>query len=755
MSKKLLLVESPTKAKTIQKFVDRDTIVRSTFGHVRDLPKSNLGIEVEQNFEPKYIIPKKAAPVVKELKALSQKAEAIYLATDPDREGEAIAWHIIEALNLDKKNKPETYRITFHEITSKAIQKALDHPTALNVDLVDAQQARRVLDRLVGYELSPLLWKKIYRGLSAGRVQSAALRLVVDREEEIKKFVTQEYWSLWATFETKNKDTFLAKLEKIEGKTLDKYPTEKLIKQVAETNQPDGWEVVDLITEQKQRHPYAPFTTSTLQQEASRKLHFSAKQTMMHAQKLYEGVNIGKETVGLITYMRTDSVVIGSDAIQEAREVIKDSFGAKYVPAAPKVYKTKSKGAQEAHEAVRPSSFKRSPDSVKQYLNAQEHKLYTLIWNRAIASQMVSADLESTQIHVALAKDVKAATYVARGIRIVFPGFLKVYDETQDDKDDTEGEQTLPKVEKGSSVRLDNLEPKQHFTQPPPRFTDASLVKEMEKRGIGRPSTYAPTLSTIQDRGYVVKEEGKFMPQEVGFIVTNLLKEKFPSIVDLDFTAEMEGELDKIADGDKQWQPVVAEFYKPFKQLLTTAEKDIDKKSLSETATDEKCPQCGKPLIIKLGRFGKFYACTGFPECRYTRPLEETVKEAAVEQKLIEGRKCPDDGGDLVLKQGRFGTFIGCSNYPNCKHIEAINKEIGVKCPLDGGDIVERRTRRGKMFWGCANYPKCTFASWDKPTAPCTKCGKGVMVEKKDKLVCTACATEVVKKERVAKNVKE
>ncbi len=738
--KKLVLVESPAKAKTIQKFVDKMTVVRPTYGHIRDLPKSTLGVEVEKDFEPKYVIPRKAAAVVKELKKLTQDASSVYLATDPDREGEAIAWHLMQALDL----KPEsTHRILFHEITNQAITHALEQPGKVNSNLVDAQQARRVLDRLVGYSLSPLLWQKLYRGLSAGRVQSVALRLITEREGEIAAFKEQEYWSLWARYKTAKKEEFLAKLEKINGKSLDKYPTREVIQAAQKESERDAWQILDRIVENKQRHPKPPFTTSTLQQEASRKLYFSVKQTMMYAQKLYEGITMEGETIGLITYMRTDSLNLAESALQEARAVIEKNYGKNYVPDQPKRYKTKSKGAQEAHEAIRPTSFARTPETVKKHLSPQEHKLYKLIWERALASQMASADTEATHLHVGLQDQPQALLYVAHGIRVVFPGFLKLYEEGNDEGLEVEmealGEQLLPVVQKGDVVTLNQVEPKQHFTQPPPRYTEASLVKEMEKLGIGRPSTYAPTIGTIIERGYVKKEENKFIPQEVGNLVIEILKEKFPSIVDYDFTAHMETELDEIADGEKKWQNVIKEFYQPFSKLVTEAEKDIDKKTAEEEKTDEKCPTCGKPLLIKWSRYGKFFACSGFPECRYTRPLEEDKKEAEAEAKLIEGRKCPQDGGDLVIKTGRFGTFIGCSNYPNCRFIEPILKEVGVKCPKDGGEIIERRSKRGKLFYGCSNYPKCDFVAWDKPLArPCPQC-KGLLVEKRKGITCTNC----------------
>ncbi len=737
--KKLVLVESPAKAKTIQKFVGKDTTVKSTYGHIRDLPKSVLGVDVDKNFEPSYLIPKKAASVVKELKAAAKDVDEVYLATDPDREGEAIAWHVAEALGL----KPElTHRILFHEITDTAIKHALDNPGKINLILVDAQQGRRVLDRLVGYGLSPLLWQKLYRGLSAGRVQSAALRLIVDREADVNAFVSQEYWSLWATFMTGSKATFLAKLEKVNGKSLDKYPAEKVIKDAMELGSDNAWSVTHCQTEKKQRHPKAPFTTSTLQQEAGRKLGMSVKQTMMHAQKLYEGISLGGETVGLITYMRTDSLTIAESAIQEAREVIATEFGKSYVPTEPKRYKTKSKGAQEAHEAVRPTKFSRTPQSVQSYLSPHEYKLYKLIWERAMASQMSSADVESTTVSIEPTDKPSVVTYVARGYQIIFPGFLKVYNESVDTPSETDEpttDQKLPPLDKGDALNLNDHEAKQHFTQPPPRFTEASLVKEMEKLGIGRPSTYSPTISTIIDRNYVVKNEGKFEPQEIGTIVINLLKEHFPSIVDLQFTADMEEKLDNVAEGDADWHTVIKDFYGPFAILLEKTKKEVDKTKLVQEKTDEVCPECQKPLLLKMGRFGKFYACSGFPECRYTRPLVESEAQQAKAEEL-EGKTCPKDGGKLVMKSGRFGPFVACANYPVCKYIESIKKELGLKCPKDEGNIVELRSKRGKVFWGCDNYPKCDFASWDKPVdQKCPTCGN-LMVDKRGAIVCPVCS---------------
>lgn len=743
----LIIVESPAKARTIARFMTGKAKVLASYGHVRDLPKSTLGVDVENHFVPKYVVPKKAAKVISDLKTAAKSAKAVYLATDPDREGEAIAWHVADVLDLLGKKNTALHRITFHEITDSAIKKALAEPGDINMDLVDAQQARRVVDRLVGYSVSPLLWRVLYRGLSAGRVQSVALRLIVEREEERDKFTPVEYWSLIAIFETEKRETFAAKLAEFNRQTLGKYPAKEIVAAAAKlVNGIAGWQISDVMSERSQRHPSPPFTTSTLQQEASRKLHFSAKQTMMLAQKLYEGVAIGGETVGLITYMRTDSLNLAEEAVTEARRVAGELFGPSFVPVSPRRYKTKSKGAQEAHEAIRPTSFARTPDKVAKYLDPKEQKLYKLIWDRAIASQMVSADVERTQIKVA-PTSAEQLVFAASGTVVVAPGFLKVYEEGRDKTGDEAAEevakadnQTLPKVTKGERVALKDKESKQHFTEPPPRFTEASLVKELEKRGIGRPSTYAPTMSTIVDRGYVIKESGAFTPQEVGRLVTTWLKEHFPEIVDYDFTARMEGDLDDIADGEKPWERVVEEFYKPFKSEVDKVAKDKTQEKIGQEETDEKCPECGKPLAIKRSRYGKFFACTGFPECRYTRPFNDelSVKENEKVAEKIEDRKCPKCGGDLVLRSGRFGQFIGCSNYPKCRFIESMDKTIeGLKCPKDQGDIVEKRTKRGKVFWGCGNYPKCDWASWNKPTSEtCPECG-AIMVEGKNGLTCS------------------
>lgn len=733
----LILVESPAKAKTIQRFVGTDMLVKPTYGHIRDLPKSVLGVDVHHHFAPAYVIPKKAAPVVRELKAAAKGANAVLLATDPDREGEAIAWHVAEALDL---SPTKTGRILFHEITDTAIKQALSEPKKINVNLVDAQQARRVLDRLVGYGLSPLLWQKLYRGLSAGRVQSAALRLVVDREAAIAAFKTRSYWSLWATFTTAKKESFLAKLEKIGRKALAKYPPEKIIQDATKFGPALAWRVARVETEKRQRHPKPPFTTSTLQQAAGQSLGMSVKQTMMHAQKLYEGVELAGETVGLITYMRTDSLMLAESAITEARSEIKKEYGERYLPPQPRCYKTKTKGAQQAHEAIRPTRFLRHPNRVKAHLSAHEFKLYRLIWQRALASQMASADVEVTVAAIEPISPKSAVTYVAHGYHVAFDGYLKVYTNLSDDDP---GNERLPILLQNSAVTLAKLEPKRHETEPPPRFSEAALVKEMERLGIGRPSTYAPTISTLLDRGYVVKQESRLVPQDIGTMVIDFLKKDFPAIVDLEFTADMEEKLDDVADGQVEWPKIVGDFYAPLSRQLAVAKKDGGEKIFNDT-TNEKCPDCGQPLAIKMSRYGKFFACTGFPKCRYTRPFVADEKGHDQSEELVEGKKCPKDSGDLVVKAGRFGPFIACANYPKCKYIESIKKEIGLNCPKDSGAIVERRTKRGKPFWGCNNYPRCDWASWDKPVAKkCPTC-HNLMVEKQGEIVCPACAKPAV-----------
>jgi DNA topoisomerase-1 len=705
MTKSLVIVESPTKAKTITKFLGKDFRVESSFGHVRDLPQKKLGVDVEHNFEPEYVVPLKAKNTVTKLKKAAEKVDNIILATDEDREGEAIAWHLANILNLDDKNSE---RITFHEITKKAIEEALAHPRHLDINLIDAQQARRILDRLVGYKLSPLLWKKVTKGLSAGRVQSVAVRLVVDREREIEKFKKDEYWTIDATLE-KDKQNFVAQLSKESGKSVGKLgiKDEKHAQSILDNLNGAKYIVEKIERKETLKATPTPFTTSTLQQEAARKLGFSAKQTMMLAQRLYEGVELGSEgSVGLITYMRTDSLNLSTYSLENIRTYIKDKIGENYLPASAKIYKTKSKGAQEAHEAIRPTDIFHTPDEIAQYLEPRQLRLYKLIWQRTLASQMQPAIMDSTIVEIK-ANDY---TFIATGSIIKFDGFMKIYKAAVK-------ENILPALKETDSLNLIKLDKLQHFTQPPARYTEATLIKALEKNGIGRPSTYAPTLSTVQERNYVVKdEEKKLRPTEIGTIVTDLLVEHFPNIVDLNFTASVEKELDDIAEGKMKWQKVIAEFYDPFAKLLKEKEKEINKKEITEEKTDIKCDKCGSPMVIKLGRFGKFLACSNYPECKNTKPLFETKEESAAEETT---EKCPKCGNALKVKTGRFGKFLACSNYPECKFTKNIQKPTGVKCPKCGiGDVVVKRSKRGKIFFACNRYPDCDYATWENPNAP-------------------------------------
>lgn len=681
----LVIVESPTKARTISKFLGSDYVVRSSFGHVRDLPKSKMGVDVEKGFRPTYTIPPKAKKVIAELKDLLKHTDEVILATDEDREGEAISWHLVEALGL--KN---TKRIAFHEITKSAIQDALKHPRELDMHLVNAQQARRILDRLVGYELSPFLWRKVRFGLSAGRVQSVAVRIVVEREREIQKFNKEEYWSIEADL-AKQKDTkiFRAKLIQIGEKKLDKLAikTDQEAKKIIKELEGEKYKVKEISKKEVQRHPSAPFTTSTLQQEASRKLGMSAKQTMMLAQKLYE--------TGQITYMRTDSVNLAESAIAQAQDVISKHFGKEY--SQPRRYATKSKGAQEAHEAIRPTDFSRQSND----------RLYDLIWKRAIASQMAPAVMDQTSVDIEAGQHLFRAT----GSVVKFDGFIRAYTEGSDDEEEVEGQ--LPELEKNEELKLHELLPLQHFTEPPPRYTDATLVKALEAHGIGRPSTYAPTLSTIQDRGYVEKIEKKYQPTEIGFLVNDMLVENFPEIVDINFTSHIEESFDEIAEGKKEWEPVIAEFYTPFKKHLTEKETSVEKLTQQSSTP---CPHCGKMMLIKFGRNGKFLACPD-PESKITQPLpEEAAQIKALEEKTKE-EKCPICGKQMEVKRGRFGYFLGCMDYPKCKGVAKILNKTGFKCPnCSVGDVVERKSRgRGRVFYGCSRYPDCTFLMSKKP----------------------------------------
>jgi DNA topoisomerase-1 len=682
----LVIVESPAKARTIKKYLGRNFAVEASMGHVRDLPKSTLGVDTERGFAPQYVVPRDKSKTVKDLRQRVQSARAVYLATDPDREGEAIAWHVREVTGAGDAGQP-VFRVEFHEITPHAVQEAVQNPRDIDMRLVDAQQARRVLDRLVGYRLSPLLWKKVRRGLSAGRVQSVAVRLVVEREREIEAFVPVEYWSIEADLSKrppgKKKDAFHAVLNQVRGKK----PGLNNGTQADEAMQAlDGAQyVVESVKKREaQRRPSPPFTTSTLQQEAARKLNFAARKTMLVAQQLYEGIDLGGEgSTGLITYMRTDSTNVASVAQQEAREVIAQRYGREFVPHTPPTYARKSPRAQEAHEAIRPTMASHDPDSIKQFLASDQYRLYKLIWQRFIASQMANAVFDQTTVDVGAGKPGLPAprpyTFRATGSVIKFPGFISVYREGHDagDAADEMDQAALPPLAEGEDLDLLKLWPEQHFTQPPPRYTEATLVKMLEEQGIGRPSTYAPILSTIQDRGYVVKEDKKFEPTELGIAVNDLLVEHFPGIVDVAFTSTMEGELDDVASGERRWQPVISDFYGPFEDALSQAETRVGRVEVSRPEaqrTGEMCPESGHELVIRESRFGPFIACSGFPACRYTRPIVVST---------------------------------------------------GVECPQCGqGQIVEKKSRKGRTFYSCSRYPDCDFSLWERPVPlPCPQCG--------------------------------
>ncbi len=676
LAKSLVIVESPAKAKTIGKFLGKNYKVVASVGHVRDLPKSKMGINLEKNYEPHYITIRGKGPVIKELKKQAKKVDKVFLATDPDREGEAIAWHLAHILSIDGEQK---CRIEFNEITKKAIKDAVKSPRKIDKNLVDAQQARRILDRLVGYSISPLLWRKIRKGLSAGRVQSVATKVICDREKEIEAFVPQEYWSITIRLAIEEtEEDFTAKFygtldEKIE------LPNQKFVEEILKQLDDKAYTVYSIKRGEKKRNPYPPFTTSSLQQEASNRLGFSTKKTMMIAQQLYEGVDIeGEGTVGLITYIRTDSVRIADEARKNARQYILEHYSEDYV-GKNKQYGSK-KQAQDAHEAIRPTSIDRTPDKIKSSLNTGQYKLYKLIWERFLASQMQNAVYETYKV------DITNNSYLfkALGSKLVFDGFLKVYSYAFTSEDEI-----IPEVSEGQKLKINNIEPKQHFTQPPPRFTEASLVKELEEKNIGRPSTYAPIITTILSRGYVQKENKSLKPTELGIIVTELLQEYFKDIVDIHFTADLEEQLDKIEEANIKWIDVIDAFYKPFSKILKYAEEEIEKIEIAEEETDEICKKCGRKMVIKYGKYGKFLACSGYPECEYTKPFLQ---------------------------------------------------KIGVECPACGGDLVERRTKKGRLFYGCNNFPQCNFMSWNQPVSEkCPICGS-LFVKKnrsKDTLECS------------------
>lgn len=788
MAKSLVIVESPAKAKTIGKYLGKGFTVKASLGHVKDLPKNDIAVDVDHDFRPSYVVIEGKKKLIDELRKAAKDSDAVYLAADPDREGEAICYHLQEELQPKRGEGPEVYRVTFNEITANAVRKAFETPRAVDTNLVDAQQARRVLDRLVGYKISPLLWDKVRRGLSAGRVQTVALRLIVDREREIRAFQREEYWSVEVHLHAKKAPVLKANLAKRDGVNIE-VPDQAAADAIAAALDGAEYTVRSVTTREKRRHAVPPFITSTLQQEAARKLRFSVKRTMVLAQRLYEGVELGAEgSVGLITYMRTDSVRVSDDALKEVREVIGQRFGTAYLPESPNYYKTK-KAAQDAHEAIRPTSAMRHPDEMAAFLSEDELKLYRLVWMRFVASQMTPAVFDQTTIEVA-ASGKDGAEYLMRATGSVpkFDGFQAVYKEGKDQKDEDDEEESarLPQVNDGEVLRLKGIHPEQHFTEPPPRFTEATLVKELEADGVGRPSTYASILSTIQEREYVKREGGKFFPTELGVVVTDLLVESFADIFDVNYTARMEDDLDEIEDGKLDWRAAMADFYQRFLKDLGEAERSMRDIKRMELPTDQICEKCGKPMVIKWGKHGSFLACTGYPECTNTRQLNKgiheldspengeekveiseqdateycpncgremvlkkgrfgtflactgypdckTTKQLGQAQKqpdVILDEKCPICDHNLVTKYGRFGEFTACSNYPKCKYVK--QKTIGVTCPQCGtGEISERRSKRGKTFYGCTRYPDCDFVAWARPiNEKCPECGSQYLVDK-------------------------
>ena len=739
MSENLVIVESPAKAKTIKKYLGKGFEVLASYGHVRDLVPKEGAVDTENGFAMKYAPIERNEKHVAEIVKALKHADALYLATDPDREGEAISWHLYEMLK-DKGalKKKGVHRVVFHEITQRAVNDAVAHPRELSTELVNAQQARRALDYLVGFNLSPLLWKKIRRGLSAGRVQSPALRLIVERENEIDRFKTEEYWTLAADAD-KDGQGFSARLYQYAGDKIEQFSfrdeTSARAAEQALLKSADGrLKVASVEKKQRKRNPAAPFTTSTLQQEAARKLGFTAQRTMRTAQQLYEGIDLsGEGPVGLISYMRTDSVSLAAEAVAEIREVIVKRYGKDHLPEEPRVYKTKSKNAQEAHEAIRPTSAARAPEDVHGKLTDEQRKLYDLIWKRSVACQMEQAVFDT------VTADLDAGDqgqFRATGSVLVVPGFMAVYQEGQDDNAVDEEERLLPALTEGESVTLKAIQCEQHFTEPPPRYTEASLVKALEEFGIGRPSTYATIISTLQQREYVEMDKKRFKPTDVGRVVAKFLTDHFTQYVDYDFTAKMEDELDAVSRGEKEWVPVMREFWDPFKKLVDHKEENVSRKEVTTEKMDEKCPKCGKPLSIRLGRRGRFIGCTGYPDCDYTRNLDETAEQAAEPQK-IEGRQCPQCGSDLIIRRGRYGKFIGCSGYPKCKYIEPLEKpqDMGVECPeCHQGTFLKRKSRYGKIFYSCSRYPDCKYAVWNPPIAQaCPKCAWPILTIKTTK----------------------
>jgi DNA topoisomerase-1 len=745
-AKNLVIVESPAKAKTLGKYLGKDFQVKASVGHIVDLPKSKLGVDVKNDFAPDFHVIQGKKKVVDELKKAAKGKENIYLASDPDREGEAIAWHIADQVG---KSRKRVHRVLINEITKKAVQEAIANPQELDRNKFDAQVARRILDRLVGYQISPLLWKKVRRGLSAGRVQSVAVRLVCEREREIRAFEAQEYWSLTALLEGQVPPAFRARLTQWQGQKIDpkkfRLENETRVQEIIRSLDGASWVIGEVEKKERRRYPAPPFVTSKLQQEAARKLGFQPRRTMQIAQHLYEGVELGAEgSVGLITYMRTDSTRVSNDALSAVRGFVESQYGKNYLPDRPNTYRSK-RGAQDAHEAIRPTSLEYSPQRVRRYLRRDAFQLYSLIWDRFVASQMLPALFDQTSFEI----PVREAVFRATGQQLKFDGFMKVYIEGRDeraaqangedideDDEDSKNEGLLPDLQKGDALELLSMDPRQHFTQPPPRYTHASLIKELDEKGIGRPSTYATIISNILDREYVQQDERQSLAAtDLGFLVTDLLVESFPDILNVEFTAGMEDELDKIEEGKEKWTKAMKRFYTPFSRDLKKAEKEMRDVKRQEVPTDIACEKCGALMVIKWGRNGEFLACPQYPECKSTKNFkrdEDGAVQVAVEEEVNE--TCEQCGRPMLLRWGKFGRFLGCSGYPECKNIQPLEKpvDLGVKCPeCKEGNLKERKSRWGKVFYGCDRYPECKFACWDKPLpTPCPDCASPILVEK-------------------------
>jgi DNA topoisomerase-1 len=743
MSKNLVIVESPAKAKTINKYLGKDFDVLASYGHVRDLVPKEGAVDPARGFAMKYDVIERNQRHVHKIEQSLKNADALYLATDPDREGEAIAWHLYELLrqNSSLDDKP-VRRVVFHEITQRAVDEAIQHPRDISASLVDAQQARRALDYLVGFNLSPLLWKKVRRGLSAGRVQSPALRLICERENEIEAFKPREYWSIEAKL-NKEAQGFAAKLtefagEKVEQFTVTDEARATEVKQALEQAAQGALRVESVEKKQRRRNPAPPFTTSTLQQEASRKLGFTASRTMRVAQQLYEGIDLGGDAVGLITYMRTDSVNLAQEAVNGLRDVISQRYGNEALPGKARVFKTKSKNAQEAHEGIRPTSAARTPDSLKGTLSADQAKLYDLIWKRTLACQMRHALFNTVGLNLKPQAAPEGHTFRATGSTLVEPGFMAVYQEGRDDaKKDNDESNTLPPVAEGESLALREIAAEQHFTEPPPRFTEASLVKTLEEYGIGRPSTYASIISTLVNREYVTLEKKRFTATDVGRVVNKFLTAYFPRYVDYEFTARLEDQLDAVSRDEKAWVPLLEDFWGPFKERVDDTETNVKRSDVTSETIDEACPKCGQQLTVRLGRRGRFIGCSGYPDCDYTRSLDDNKEDEEKDQQLVEGRECPKCGSALAVRQGRYGKFIGCTAYPKCKYLEPLNKprDTGVTCPQCGeGSLLERKSRYGKLFYPCNRYPKCKYAVNNPPLAEaCPRCDWPILTVKTTK----------------------